>query len=323
MKRKTSEIWYFFRAVDDTFALCNICKAKLSYKTTTTNLSKHMNRMHPNANVSVASPQTAKYKIEHQVDRHRGKPRNPAQEILLLNFIKKHPGLLKNPSWENRNAFEALWDQLVSELNENGPPQKDVATWKKALKDWKRFIIKKVEKNEMHNIPLATGLSSAEETIASLCRLNDDDVNQIIINQSDDDLQDTSNATFDMDDVEDVVPEEEDHSALQDASGFAYEADDCKEDLDIDPLFLQSGKRSSTGKERGIEKEFETISKTISSVNDTTSSTQLALKEFCALYKQKLSEDRRHHLAVEQLMAEKIELKKKLLEIEQRKLLMK
>ncbi|KAH8359113.1 hypothetical protein KR093_004310 [Drosophila rubida] len=323
MKRKTSEIWYFFRAVDDTFALCNICKAKLSYKTTTTNLSKHMNRMHPNANVTASSPQTRKYKIDPQTnDRHRGKPRNPAQEIILLNFIKKHPGLLQNPSWENRNAFEALWDQLVSELNENGPPQKDVATWKKALRDWKRFIIKKVEKNEMHNIPLATGLSSAEETIASLCRLNEDDVGQIIINASDDDLQDTSNATFDMDDVEDVVPEAEDHSALQDASGFPYEADDCKDDLNMDPLYLQSGKRS-TGKERGIKRELETMSRTISSVNDATNSTQLALNEFCVLYKQKLSEDRRHHLAIEQLMTEKIELKKKLLEIEQRKLLMK
>lgn len=133
MKRKTSEIWYFFRAVDDTYALCNICKAKLSYKTTTTNLSKHMNRMHPNAN-STASAQNRKYKILPQTsDRHRGKPRNPAQELILLNFIKKHPALLQNPSWDNRNAFESLWDQLTAELNGNGPPQKDVATWKKVV----------------------------------------------------------------------------------------------------------------------------------------------------------------------------------------------
>lgn len=319
MKRKTSEIWCFFRAVDDTFALCNICKAKLSYKTTTTNLSKHMNRMHPSNVNGTASPHNRKYNIESQSsDRHRGKARNPAQELILLNFIKKHPALLQNPSWETRSAFEALWDQLVSDLNGNGPPQKDVATWKKALKDWKRFIIKKVEKNEMHNIPLATGLSAAEETIASLCRLNDD-VGQIIMNASDDDLQDTSNAAFDMEDVEDVVPEEDDHSALQDTSGFAYEPEDCKADLDIDPLFLQSGKRS-TYKERDLKKVLETMSKNISSVHDTTNSTQVGLNELCALYKQKLIEDKRHHTVIEQLMAEKIELKKKLLEIEQRKL---
>lgn len=338
MKRKTSEIWYFFRAVDDTYALCNICKAKLSYKTTTTNLSKHMNRMHPNAN-STASAQNRKYKILPQTsDRHRGKPRNPAQELILLNFIKKHPALLQNPSWDNRNAFESLWDQLTAELNGNGPPQKDVATWKKvcvilivfscnskyflsaqALKDWKRFIIKKVEKNEMHNIPLATGLSSAEETIASLCRLNDD-TSQIIMNPSDDDLQDTSNATYDMDDVEDVVPEEEDHSALQDATGYAYEPEESKPDLDIDPLYLQGAKRH---KERALQKELETICTKITSVDDVASSTHLALNEFCSLYKQKIMEDKRHHAAIEQLMAEKIELKKQLLEIEQRKLSLK
>ncbi|XP_030564086.1 uncharacterized protein LOC115764921 [Drosophila novamexicana] len=321
MKRKTSEIWCFFRAVDDTFALCNICKAKLSYKTTTTNLSKHMNRMHPNANVS-GSAQNRKYKMMPQLnDRHRGKPRNPAQELILLNFIKKHPVLLQNPSWDTRNAFESLWDQLTLELNGSGPPQKDVATWKKALKDWKRFIIKKVEKNEMHNIPLATGLSSAEETIASLCRLNDD-VSQIIMNASEDDLQDNSNATFDMEDVEDVVPEEEDHSALQDASGFAYEPEDSKAEIDIDPLFLQSGKSSKFGA-RAIKKELEIMTKQISLVSDVASSTQLALSEFCALYKQKLIENKRHHSVIEQLMAEKIELKKKLLEIEQRKLSLK
>ncbi|KAH8419070.1 hypothetical protein KR222_003420 [Zaprionus bogoriensis] len=318
MKKRTSEIWFFFRAVDDTFALCNICKAKLSYKTTTTNLSKHMNRMHPNAN-STASPQNRKYKIVPQaVDRHRGKPRNPAQELILLNFIKKHPALLQNPSWDTRNAFESLWEQLADELNANGPPQKDVATWKKALKDWKRFIIKKVEKNEMHNIPLATGLSSAEETIASLCRLNDD--SQIIMNASDDDLQDTSNATLDMDE-EDVVPEEEDHSALQDTTSFAYEPEETKPDIDMDPLFLQGGKRSH--KERALQKELENMSAKISVVDEIAGSTQQALSEFCSLYKQKLLEDKRHHAAIEQLMAEKIELKKKLLEIEQRKLSLK
>lgn len=188
-----------------------------------------------------------------------------------------------------------------------------------ALKDWKRFIIKKVEKNEMHNIPLATGLSSAEETIASLCRLNDD-TSQIIMNPSDDDLQDTSNATYDMDDVEDVVPEEEDHSALQDATGYAYEPEESKPDLDIDPLYLQGAKRH---KERALQKELETICTKITSVDDVASSTHLALNEFCSLYKQKIMEDKRHHAAIEQLMAEKIELKKQLLEIEQRKLSLK
>ncbi|XP_017845954.1 uncharacterized protein LOC108602363 isoform X2 [Drosophila busckii] len=239
----------------------------------------------------------------------------------MVTFIRKHPILLQNLSWETRGSHESLWDQLASELNDSGPPLKDVATWKKALKDWKRFIIKKVAKNELHNIPLATGLSSAEETIASLCRLNDD-VNQMIINASEDELQDTSNTAFDMDDVEDIVPEDIDHNAaLQDTAGYTYEPDDCKEQADIDPLYVQSAKRSAQLESRSIHKELQAMSKKITTISEATDGTKNALSEFCALYKKKLTEDARHHAAMEQLLAEKNALKKQLLELEQRKLL--
>ncbi|KAF8784933.1 Zinc finger BED domain-containing protein 4 [Argiope bruennichi] len=46
-KRKRSPIWTFFTAVDETHACCNICKNKLSYETTVTNLTKHMMKKHP------------------------------------------------------------------------------------------------------------------------------------------------------------------------------------------------------------------------------------------------------------------------------------
>ncbi|XP_002073013.3 uncharacterized protein LOC6650966 [Drosophila willistoni] len=323
MKRKTSEIWCFFRAIDDTYALCNICKAKLSYKTTTTNLSKHMNRMHPNVSLS----RDQKYRIQPRsgiIDRNRGKPRNPTQEMVLLEFIKKHPNLLQNPCWENRNIVESLWAQLTSELNCNGPPQKDVATWKKALKDWKRFILKKVEKNEMHNIPFETSLSSAEVTIAKICRLNEDDVSDMIINASDeDDMQEVKHSSYD---VEDVVPEEDqDHSAMQVPPGFDYYPEETKTTIDIDPLYLQNAKmlRQSNAMQYATATTFDTTDTQVEIVHDEGNSTQSAIKEFCTLYKQKLVEDKRHHLALEQLMAEKNALKRKLLEIEQRKLSLK
>ncbi|XP_017130922.1 uncharacterized protein LOC108148401 [Drosophila elegans] len=321
MKRKTSEIWGFFRAVDDTFALCNICKAKLSYKTTTTNLSKHMNRMHPTTVL-----QNNKYKIQGQrsfaMDRNKGKPRNATQEMIILEFVKKHPRLLQNPTWETRSDLELLWEQLTSDLNRHGPPRKDVATWKRALKDWKRFILKKVEKNELHNVPFGTSLSSSEETIATLCRLNED-VSQIIMKVSDDEMHDNSTNEFDVDDVEDVVPED-DCAALQTSAEYVYEPEESK--VDIDPLYLQSSKRAALASSRVTEEDatlLEKISNNIGMVHDAASSAHLALNEFFVLYKQKLYEDKRHHLAIEQLMAEKIEIKKKLLEIEQRKLSLK
>ncbi|EDV42299.1 uncharacterized protein Dana_GF17912 [Drosophila ananassae] len=323
MKRKTSEIWCFFRAVDDTYAVCNICKAKLSYKTTTTNLSKHMNRMHP----TTAMARTHNFKFhrrpqEGDMDRNKAKPRNATQETILLDFVKKHPRLLQNPTWETRNNLESLWEQLTNELNRHGPPRKDIPTWKKALKDWKRFILKKVEKNEMHNMPFGTSLNSSEETIATLCRLNED-VSQIIMKVSDDDeMHENSTTGFDIDEVEDVVPEDDSGGPLQTPAEYVYEPDEAK--VEIDPLYLQSSRRPRASS-RVMEEEtlLEKIKDNISLVNDSASSVHLALNEFCLLYKQKLYEDKRHHLAMEQLMAEKVDLKRKLLEIEQRKLSLK
>ncbi|KAG8235444.1 hypothetical protein J437_LFUL015792 [Ladona fulva] len=53
-KRKTSEIWNFFKEVDTNFASCNICKTKLSYKTSTSNLKKHMLSKYPTVELSVS-----------------------------------------------------------------------------------------------------------------------------------------------------------------------------------------------------------------------------------------------------------------------------
>lgn len=46
-KRKISYLWNFFSEVDETFAKCNICSVKLSYRTSTTNLKRHMESKHP------------------------------------------------------------------------------------------------------------------------------------------------------------------------------------------------------------------------------------------------------------------------------------
>lgn len=47
-KSKTSKLWKYFKPVDDHFAICNMCSQKLSYKTSTSNLKKHMESKHPN-----------------------------------------------------------------------------------------------------------------------------------------------------------------------------------------------------------------------------------------------------------------------------------
>ncbi|EFN64871.1 hypothetical protein EAG_06536, partial [Camponotus floridanus] len=55
-RRKTSDIWSFFTILNTEFASCNLCKHKLSYRSTTNNLRKHILARHP----TVALPSTSK-----------------------------------------------------------------------------------------------------------------------------------------------------------------------------------------------------------------------------------------------------------------------
>lgn len=44
---KTSSLWSYFTDVGNQFAKCDICEKRCSYKTTTNNLKKHLERLHP------------------------------------------------------------------------------------------------------------------------------------------------------------------------------------------------------------------------------------------------------------------------------------
>ncbi|XP_076286885.1 E3 SUMO-protein ligase ZBED1-like [Lasioglossum baleicum] len=47
MQTRCSDVWNFFTPANSGYAICNVCKKKLSYKTTTSNLKKHMGAVHP------------------------------------------------------------------------------------------------------------------------------------------------------------------------------------------------------------------------------------------------------------------------------------
>lgn len=46
LDRRTSNIWKHFSKVDSSIAKCDICKKKYSYKTSMSNLKKHLNNAH-------------------------------------------------------------------------------------------------------------------------------------------------------------------------------------------------------------------------------------------------------------------------------------
>ncbi|XP_049769491.1 E3 SUMO-protein ligase ZBED1-like [Schistocerca cancellata] len=57
MKRsRTSEMWSYFEILDREFAKCTLCGKKLSYKSTTTNLKKHLQKSHLIVNFSSQRP---------------------------------------------------------------------------------------------------------------------------------------------------------------------------------------------------------------------------------------------------------------------------
>lgn len=46
-RKLTSYLWKYFTYIDSHFAKCDICKCKISHKTTMSNLKKHLERKHP------------------------------------------------------------------------------------------------------------------------------------------------------------------------------------------------------------------------------------------------------------------------------------
>lgn len=46
VKRKSSRIWEFFTPIDNEMAKCDLCKNSFSYRTSVSNLKRHMERKH-------------------------------------------------------------------------------------------------------------------------------------------------------------------------------------------------------------------------------------------------------------------------------------
>lgn len=55
-KRKRSLMWEFFQPSFEDKASCNLCKLNFSYKTSTTNLKKHLERRHPTLLITEKCP---------------------------------------------------------------------------------------------------------------------------------------------------------------------------------------------------------------------------------------------------------------------------
>lgn len=83
-KRKSSSMWEFFTRINSETAKCDLCKSTFSYKTSVSNLRKHMQRKHHT--VSLDSMQTASLQLEQVVQQ------NPASGSSTTTRKEFEPG---------------------------------------------------------------------------------------------------------------------------------------------------------------------------------------------------------------------------------------
>ncbi|KAM8702192.1 hypothetical protein ACLKA7_001884 [Drosophila subpalustris] len=106
-----------------------------------------------------------------------GKHRNPSQDGILLEFMRKHPDMARNFTRGDRVAVSAAWADLAVKLNSVGPPIKNADEWRNVWKDWKLAIKKKITHNKRESKATGGGpfnqvaLNPTEEEIAQLCHM--------------------------------------------------------------------------------------------------------------------------------------------------------
>ncbi|KAL7744728.1 hypothetical protein ACLKA6_017222 [Drosophila palustris] len=86
------------------------------------------------------------------------------------------PNYSKRSYRGDRIAVDAKWAALAADLNDAGPPTKNVLGWKKVWSDWKGAIRKKLAHNRRETSAIGgpyaqLALSDAERTVATLCGL--------------------------------------------------------------------------------------------------------------------------------------------------------
>ncbi|KAL7725264.1 hypothetical protein ACLKA6_007768 [Drosophila palustris] len=115
----------------------------------------------------------------HDARRNRKmrKHKNSVQDEIFLKFMEKQPDIARGFTKGDRIAVDSKWAALAADLNDAGPPTKNVLGWKKVWSDWKGAIRKKLAHNRRETSATGGGpyaqlaLSDAEQTVATLCGL--------------------------------------------------------------------------------------------------------------------------------------------------------
>ncbi|XP_055904425.1 uncharacterized protein LOC129940188 [Eupeodes corollae] len=230
--------------------------------------------------------------------------------------MEENPEVAKGFS-VNRIDVDRFWRDAAVKLNSHGPPSKDGATWKKVWADFKNKTKKKLVENETKrkqsgfNDNNLIPLSEFEEAIVRITSLSQSvsgikakvfGVNQTRIEEPDvAETASTSNNNISMTSIN----EDEEHLVEKQRSQRT------KNDTPVQLLQKQNEVFEKffadlCSKLDDMKYEFHRINRNLQRTEDRQ--------------KQIYEENRRHNLALENIMLQKLELKKKLIEMELEKL---
>jgi hypothetical protein len=93
-RQKHSKLWNFFTPIEGhSVAICNVCKRKLSYKSTSSNLKKHLTSNHPtvvpSSMISSAQLSTSQPTTSAQLPSPHASPKDSRSTDTESSFIPK------------------------------------------------------------------------------------------------------------------------------------------------------------------------------------------------------------------------------------------
>ncbi|XP_058981876.1 uncharacterized protein LOC131803932 [Musca domestica] len=246
--------------------------------------------------------------------------KSQTQSDILVKRMKEHPEMVNGFPKGKKKESDEFWSKLTVELNANGPPFKETATWKKTWNDWKIYVRKKVSvyrhlittKTEVELLNL---LGMAEKRLPSPAKKNLEEDNVI---------DDTSlcNIVFGVDDSnsstdscrsnsnESPLPKRKRLPSSQENENTVLSDTSIKEDL------IGFPSREPSQNAQDIPSKQSKVENKTAHCFDRIFST---LNDIYKIQKETKKENERHHRAMEELLREKNMIKMRSLELQELK----
>ncbi|XP_017469160.1 PREDICTED: uncharacterized protein LOC108361127 [Rhagoletis zephyria] len=232
--------------------------------------------------------------------------------------MEDHKDIARGYVKGDKTKVDALWKELVVELNEHGPPQKDVSGWKKVWMDWKAFIRKKVAHNNSEARATGGGpfnkhvLTPTEDAIAQMCGI------YTVVEG----ISGTQDFGVSSERNQEATSESSDEDAVPSTSRAAIAARSRRRE----PMVTDALKSNISEQTNAMNSLAEGLTENVEATKNVSSGISSlfeAVKQMTAALVEGNVENKRHHAQMERLRQEENKLKLKEIEIEELKMYLK